>query len=166
MTMPIVKLRNPLIAAIASTMIASLPASAQPPSSAALEAAKDKPMLAVPEQYLAAQRDFDAASLAVLTDRDFVEISPVGEIDPRAKMLGFYTPDKKSPAPPMRFERIHAWKDGASGSVIGKIIYSFAAPDGTTRTSELTAAFQLRKVQRQWKLITAQYTPVRPAKPK
>ncbi len=133
-----------------------------PTSSRAIQdAAKDKLFLAVPEAYLTAQRGFDAATLAALTDPDFVEISPVGEVDLRAKMLSFYTPDKKRTAPPMRYEQVHAWKNGPSGTIIGKVIYTMTSPAGEMRTSELTATFQLHRSKGKWKLVAAQYTPVR-----
>ncbi len=130
-----------------------------------INATKDAAFLAVPEAYLGAQRGFDATKLAELTDPNFVEISPVGEVDLRPKMLSFYTADKKTAAPPMRFERVYAHKNGTSGIIVGKVVYTIAAPGRETRTSELTATFHLTRAKGKWKLLSAQYTPVRAAKP-
>ena len=131
----------------------------------AIKSTKDAAFLAAPEEYLAAQRAFDATKLVELTDPNFVEISPVGEVDLRPKMLSFYTADKKTAAPPMRFDRVYAHKNGTSGIIVGKVIYTIAAPSGETRTPELTATFHLTRTKGKWKLLSAQYTPVRAAKP-
>ena len=153
--------------AVAGTVaLFPLPAIAfQTAATTATNAIKDAAFLAVPEAYLGAQRGFDATKLAELTDPNFVEISPVGEVDLRPKMLSFYTADKKTAAPPMRFERVYAHKNGTSGIIVGKVIYTIAAPGGETRTSELTATFHLTRTKGKWKLLSAQYTPVRAAKP-
>ena len=50
------------------------------------------------EAFTKAQHDFDQAQLRALTADDYVEISPIGEVDPRDKMLGFYDPAKRSRA--------------------------------------------------------------------
>lgn len=155
-----------IIAAMMATTIMDRPLLAAPndPPRQAAKAIRDKEFLALPEAYLAAQRNFDVAALSALTASNFVEISPVGEVDNREKMLSFYAPDKKRPAPAMRYEQVHAWKNGASGTIIGKVIYTIMPPGGEARTSELTAAFQLHKSKGKWKLVAAQYTPVRNAR--
>jgi hypothetical protein len=51
------------------------------------------------QRFTKAQEMFDAASLKELTAENYVEVSPAGEVDPRAKMLESYAPDKKLESP-------------------------------------------------------------------
>ena len=48
------------------------------------------------QALVVAQETFDATQLDQLLAPDYIEISPLGEVDPRAKVLGFYAPDKKA----------------------------------------------------------------------
>ena len=47
------------------------------------------------QKMVDAQRNYDVAALDRIYTADFVEISPLGEFDSRAKVLSFYTPDEK-----------------------------------------------------------------------
>ena len=49
----------------------------------------------VARQLLDAQIGYDAKKLDSLFTPDYIEISPLGEFDPRAKVLSFYAPDQK-----------------------------------------------------------------------
>jgi hypothetical protein len=46
------------------------------------------------ERFNTARTDFDAAALADTLAPEYQEISPVGDVDDRAKVLGFYRPDR------------------------------------------------------------------------
>ena len=46
-----------------------------------------------------AQRTFDQAAMDRLLTDDYVEVSPVGEVDSRAKVLSFYTPEARAKGP-------------------------------------------------------------------
>ncbi len=57
------------------------------------------------EAFVQATIRFDVESLRKLTHPDFVEISPLGEVDPRDKFLGFYdVPPEKRKSPVTGFE--------------------------------------------------------------
>jgi len=57
------------------------------------------------ESFIQATVKFDVAALKKLTHPDFVEISPLGEVDPREKFLGFYdVPEEKRQSPVSGFE--------------------------------------------------------------
>jgi ketosteroid isomerase-like protein len=43
-----------------------------------------------------AQMNYDVARLAECLSEDYLEVSPAGDADPRAKVLGFYTPEEKT----------------------------------------------------------------------
>ena len=61
-------------------------------------------MLDLVRRHAQAQNGFDQAALRSLTADDYVEVSPAGEVDPRDKMLSFYAPEKKAPAPQVALE--------------------------------------------------------------
>ena len=50
--------------------------------------------------FVQAQRTFDVSQLNEILAPDYVEISPAGEVDPRAEVLSFYAPEKKVADPP------------------------------------------------------------------
>ena len=50
-------------------------------------------------KFTDAQVQRDAAALRALTSEQYIEVSPVGELDPREKMLGFYVKDASRAAP-------------------------------------------------------------------
>ena len=81
----------------------SAPASsdAGPPAALAGQVREAVQVVQVVEAFNRAQNAFDQARLRALTTDDYVEISPIGEVDPRNKMLDFYDPAKKVAAPPM-----------------------------------------------------------------
>ena len=47
--------------------------------------------------FIDAQLRFDVQQLDAVLAPDYVEISPAGEVDPRAKVLSFYAPEKRLP---------------------------------------------------------------------
>ena len=50
----------------------------------------DAPLKQLVGQLVDAQTKYDAAALDRLFTADYIEISPLGEFDPRNKVLGFY----------------------------------------------------------------------------
>ena len=63
--------------------------------------ASDAPVVALIQAFTKARSHFDARALDTLISSDYVEISPLGEIDRREEVLGFYAVDKARPSPPM-----------------------------------------------------------------
>ena len=113
------------------------------------------------DAFTKAQRDFDQARLRALTTDGYVEISPIGEVDPRDKMLGFYAPANKVDAPAMTLSDISVRMVGRDTAVaITTIFYSVPTKDGP-RTVSMRAVFVAAHEGRSWKLGSAQYTPVR-----
>ena len=51
------------------------------------------------QRFATAQGTFDRAALEALTAENYVEISPLGEVDPRSKMLSFYVKHDDKPLP-------------------------------------------------------------------
>ena len=62
---------------------------------------EDDALKSLVKQFTEAQAAYDAAALDKIFTPDYIEISPVGEFDPREKVLGFYKPELKPPADKM-----------------------------------------------------------------
>lgn len=142
-------------------LAAALAPLAPAPLLASPAVAQQSTLQAAAQAYLDAQRGFDQAALSALTTDDFIEISPVGEVDPRAKMLSFYAPDKKRDAPTMRILDPILREHGDTATLITSIEFDVAGPGGEQRTVRMRATYTGRKVAGTWKLTTVQYTPIR-----
>ena len=113
-------------------------------------------------QFIDAQLRFDIQQLDSLLAQDYVEISPVGEVDPRAKVLSFYTPDKKAGEPPAAtLDEINTRVTGDIGITNARLTYKMKAPDGSTAERSMRCVFVTRIVETKWKLVSTQYTPIR-----
>ena len=123
------------------------------PITAAPDAAADLGRLA--DAFLAAQARLDTGALADLTAPDYVEISPIGEVDPRARMLSFYTPDKKRPVPPTTVAERTIRVLGDTGIVTQRLSFGPAA---------VRAVYIARRTTGSWKLVSLQFTPIRTPK--
>lgn len=129
--------------------------------------AADDPTTAVLQlvrQHAQAQSSFDQATLQTLTADNYIEISPVGEMDTREKMLGFYAQDKKRPGPAVAVEEAVTRFLGDSAIVVAKMAYTMTL-DGNSRNFAMRASFVAQKTNGVWKLVSAHYTGIRPPKP-
>jgi ketosteroid isomerase-like protein len=115
-------------------------------------------------KFLEAQRSFDLPALRALTAENYVEISPVGELDDRAKMLGFYAPEKKTQAPPLTIDNELTRVYGDVGIQTVKLTYTMTA-SGETRKLSLRATLVAHRSAGEWKMVSAQYTGIRPPPP-
>ena len=141
----------------------SAPASsdAGPPAALAGQVREAVQVVQVVEAFNRAQNAFDQARLRALTTDDYVEISPIGEVDPRDKMLGFYDPAKKVAAPAMTLSDTTVRMIGRDVAIaITTISYTIPGKDGS-RTVAMRAVFVVRRASRTWRLASAQYTPIR-----
>ncbi len=115
-------------------------------------------------KFLEAQRSFDVPTLRALTAETYVEISPAGELDDRVKMLGFYAPEKKTQAPPLTIDNELTRMYGDVGIQTVKLTYTMSV-GGETRKMSLRATLVAHKNAGEWKLVSAQYTGIRPPPP-
>jgi ketosteroid isomerase-like protein len=129
----------------------------------AAQAATDAapPITELVQRFTNAQAAMDASTLAALTADYYVEVSPVGEVDPREKMLTFYVKDEKRVLPAMKIEDSTTRVLGDTAIVIAKITYSHVI-EGQPRAFSLRSTFVAEKIGGAWKLVSAQYTPIRP----
>ncbi len=144
--------RTSALCGMIAAMVITAPATAAPKPSASVEALVDR--------FDAARAAFDPAALATTLADDYVEISPVGTVDSRAAVLGFYTPDHRNPAPAMRQDERVVRVTGSFATVTELKLLTL--PGGSVRA--IRVGYVARRAGGGWRLISAQYTPIPPAR--
>jgi ketosteroid isomerase-like protein len=136
-------------------------------ASALALSAQDKEKNAVEQlvrDQIAAQTAYDRAKLDQITTKDYIEISPLGEFDERAKMLDFYKPELKPLDLNVKTElkdfstRVN--KDHAISIV--RIDYAMSSRGQAFPTRSIRATFVCRKEGRMWRVASAHFTGIRP----
>lgn len=112
------------------------------------------------DRFEAARIQHDPASLTKILAADYEEISPVGEVDAREKVLGFYAPELKRPAPAMTSEPLAIRSRGDVAVITTR--KSFTFPGGAARS--VRVRYVAERAAGRWLLVSAQYTPIPPAK--
>ena len=113
------------------------------------------------DSFTRAQRDYDPSKLAALTTPNYVEVSPIGDVDTREEMLGFYAPDKKRVSPELVISDRLVKLQGDGAVLLAKLSFAAPGPGGTTRTVSMRASFIARRTGGEWRLAAAHYTPLR-----
>jgi len=117
------------------------------------------PLLALVQHFIDAQRTYNVAALSALTADTYIEISPLGDVDPRQKMLGFYVTDGTKSAPPLQLDEPIVRVLGDSAVIIAKLVFSVSI-DGQRTERALRASYVAVRSGDNWKLVSAQFTPV------
>ena len=126
----------------------------------------DDALKALVKQMTDAQAAYDAATLDKIFTADYIEISPIGEFDPREKVLGFYKPELKPPAEKMSAAleitdySIRTYDKFAV--VIARFNYTITSEGKTLPPRSMRAMIVCRKEKGAWKIASAQYTGIRP----
>jgi hypothetical protein len=122
------------------------------------------------QQMVNAQTTFDTSTLEKIYAVDFIEISPVGEVDPREKTIGFYKPEANPDRDKMKAIvtsdefSIRTYDNFAI--VIARITFAQTGSEPTTRPPfSLRVTLVCRKEKGSWKINSAQYTGIRPPRP-
>lgn len=119
------------------------------------------------KQMTDAQIAYDAAALDKILAADYIEISPVGEFDPREKVLGFYTPEARAAAGKMSAKldvsdfSIRQYEKFAI--VISKFTYILENEGKPLPPRSMRVTTVFRKEKSGWRIASAQYTGIRPA---
>ncbi|WDS37654.1 nuclear transport factor 2 family protein [Pseudoxanthomonas sp.] len=108
------------------------------------------------QQYVQAESKFDLDALKAVLDPQFIEISPLGQVDDHAAVLSFYAPEKKMDGPSVQLAQTVVHDHGDTAVVSAQLSY---AMQGHAMT--LTLGAVARKTPQGWQLLSAQYTPVR-----
>ncbi len=123
-------------------------------------------VIAVAKKAVQAQENYDPVTLDKIYASDYIEISPKGEIDERAKAIGFYKVEdvEKAKARTPRYIldefKVRHYKNFAM--VISK--FSIGLKNDATKAPSPVGLvlYALRKEKGQWKIYSAQFTPFPP----
>ncbi len=146
-------------------LTAVLVASAIVPAQAATPAAEIS-AVQLAQDYVRATSGFDQALLQQILAPDYQEISPVGEVDTRDKVISFYpaAAKAKAKAPPVT-PVLSELTSRAYGEALvistGKLTYSVA---GTPHSRSMRVQFVSALQQNRWQLVSAQFTGIPAAK--
>ena len=123
------------------------------------------------KQMVNAQTNFDTPTLEKVYAADFIEISPVGEVDSREKTIGFYKPEANPDRDKMKAKvttdefSIRIYDNFAI--VIARITCAQTAsePPAARPPFSLRVTLVCHKEKGSWKINSAQYTGIRPPLP-
>jgi ketosteroid isomerase-like protein len=124
--------------------------------------------VAIVQQLAEAQRTFDQAALERLLTADYIEVSPVGDVDERSEVIGFYSADAKAKSPAVSSITIDEPRvriDGDHALVIVRQTTN-VGPAGASRAVVMRVTADLRRTGNDWRIASTHYTAIRqPAKP-
>jgi uncharacterized protein (TIGR02246 family) len=118
------------------------------------------------KQMADAQAKFDSESLEKIYASDYIEISPIGEVDTREKAIGFYKleakADRSAASPTVSTDEFQVRQYGNIAIVIAR--FTFTAAENVT-PSRPPIGFRLtlvcRKKKGAWKIASVQATGIR-----
>jgi len=120
-------------------------------------------------RFTEAQKNYDARVLDEILAPDYVEISPLGEVDLRAKVLSFYAPEKKNERGgelvSYGLDEMTARIYGDTAIIVARLPFTLKTPDGETSSRALRCTIVCRKMRGKWRIASAQYTGIRPPAP-
>ena len=121
----------------------------------------DVPLVELLDAFTKAQREYDPVALTRLTTNDYLEVSPVGDVDTREEMLSFYAPEKKRVSPMITISERVVRRDREEAIVVVKLSFTALGPDEATRAVAMRASFFARRTRGVWRIAAAHYTPIR-----
>ena len=119
-------------------------------------------------QMTDAQIAYDAATLDKIFTVDYIEISPVGEVDSRQKVLGFYNAEAKLAAgtpPKLELSDYLIRSYDKFSIVILRVSYTLMSEGKPLPPRGMRVMTVFRKEKGEWKIASAQYTIIRAAPP-
>ncbi|HEV2880773.1 MAG TPA: nuclear transport factor 2 family protein [Pyrinomonadaceae bacterium] len=156
-----------LMSCLPLLLLLFVPTQATPPANFKFKVEDE--ILGLVRQLAEAQKNYDAAKLDEILAPDYVEISPAGEVDPRAKVLGFYAPERKSARQgeliSYEFDEITSRIYGDTAIVVARLPFTMKTPDGQSMSRALRCTFVCRKTRGKWRIASAHYTGIRPPTP-
>jgi uncharacterized protein (TIGR02246 family) len=143
------------------TLLTVAPASPKPPQKATRTAQE---LTALLNQFAEALRQSDVAALEKLLAPDYLEISPVGEVDPRAKVISFYQPQAQTaPAPDsITVDEVQVRSYGELAVVVARQTFKRQI-NGQSRDVAVRVTYICRQQKGRWQFVSAHYTGIRPA---
>ena len=121
------------------------------------------------DRMTTAQTEYDAKTLDNILTADYIEISPLGEFDPRDKVLGFYSAEAKAAAAAVKASveaTEHSIRNyGSFAVVIARLNYTMSMDSKPMPPRSIRVTYLMKKEKEGWKIASAQYTGIRPAQP-
>lgn len=115
-------------------------------------------LAALVDRFDAARAAFAQADLAATLAPDYTEVSPIGEVDDRARVLGFYAADRRQPAPTMTASERTVEPHGDWGIVTQRLSFTMPRPDGSSATRSVRVRYVASRSRAGWQLVSAHYT--------
>lgn len=131
------------------------------------QASTEKQLVAITQAVADAQLRFDHKALDAMLAPDYVEISPIGDVDERAEVLGFYTPQAKAQMLAGGMQPVSVAIDAPRVRVYGDqaIVIARQVATLTVKNARQVRTFRMqhhfRRLGGKWLLQSAQYTPMR-----
>lgn len=127
-------------------------------------AAAEKQLIAAAQAMFDAQMNFDLKALDAILAPDYVEVSPIGDVDERAEVMSFYTPETKAQmlaggmelvSTVMEEPRVRVYGDQAI--VVSKDTATLKVK-GVEQKRPARVLFHFRKLGGKWLLQSSQFT--------
>ena len=131
-------------------------------------AATETQLLAATQAVLDAQVQFDQKALEALLAPGYLEISPLGDLDDRAEVIGFSAPEAKAKMLAGGMRPLSAKVDDARVRVFDDQAIVIALDTATLEINDVTqqrslrTLFHFRRIDGRWLLQTSQVTPLKP----
>ncbi len=120
-------------------------------------------------RMIEAQANFESAVLEQVYAPDYIEISPVGEVDERPKAIGFYrvpnADEANNNAPFAELSDFDVRNYGNHAIVIAKLTFRSKDVSQKLPAGSMRVVLLRRKLKDVWKISSAQFTGIRPHRP-
>ena len=135
--------------------------------STAVSAKQAKPneaaqILVVLQALVDSQVTFDQKRMDSILAPDYVEVSPVGDVDARAKVLSFYAPDQKPNAPVGKavLSEVTTRSYRETAVTVAKLTFNLTTPNGVM-SREMRSVYVTRNIGGRWLVVSSQFTPMK-----
>ena len=122
-----------------------------------------EPIVTLLRSVLDAQRTFDVPRLDQSLAPDYVEVSPLGEVDDRAAVLSFYASQRKpaKASPSVTLDDVSTRIYGDVAVAVGRVAFQIQDAEPSSPPREFRVVYVVRMNGERWQLVSSQYTPIR-----
>ncbi len=121
------------------------------------------------QRYVHAVQQFDQSTLEQVLAADYIEVSPVGEVDERRKVIGVYDAKAKAAQPDHIpaitlsevITRVYGQPGAEVAVSIAKLQFDVKGPDGAIRSRAMRVTFVSKKIDKRWQISSSQFTSIK-----
>lgn len=139
------------------------------PTRGAAQAADREAIREVLRQLTEAQKNYDVAAMDRVLAPDYVEVSPDGALDERAKVLSFYTPERKNAAgmelTSYAISEMELRVFGDTAVAVALLPFTMVTPGSAPTTHAFRCTYVLLRSGGRWLVISSQATVIRQQPP-